>query len=138
MRFVKNFTQPGFQPKILHTKSACIATIKQYNCINIRNLGPFLFNYTKYVKIQQFKSKITLVHLCKLCKKKCCSPENLHSWHKFYTTAGRDGRDKSQLWGYPVVPIRYTCSQQMSPVIAFIKHYRLHIAVVAQKVKVQC
>ena len=23
--------------------------------------------------------------------------ENLHSWHKFYTTAGRDGRDKSQL-----------------------------------------
>ena len=24
--------------------------------------------------------------------------ENLHSWHKFYTTAGRDGRDKSQLW----------------------------------------
>ena len=21
----------------------------------------------------------------------------LHSWHKFYTTAGRDGRDKSQL-----------------------------------------
>ena len=23
--------------------------------------------------------------------------ENLHSWHKFYTTAGRDGRDKYQL-----------------------------------------
>ena len=23
--------------------------------------------------------------------------ENLHSWHKFYTTAGFDGRDKSQL-----------------------------------------
>ena len=23
--------------------------------------------------------------------------ENLHSCHKFYTTAGRDGRDKSQL-----------------------------------------
>ena len=22
---------------------------------------------------------------------------NLHSWYKFYTTAGRDGRDKSQL-----------------------------------------
>ena len=31
----------------------------------------------------------------------------------------------------PVVPIRYTFSQQMSPVIAF------DIAVVAQKVKVQ-
>ena len=26
--------------------------------------------------------------------------ENLHSWHKFYTTAGRDGRDKSQLCIY--------------------------------------
>ena len=25
--------------------------------------------------------------------------ENLHSWHKFYMTAGRDGRDKSQLCG---------------------------------------
>ena len=24
--------------------------------------------------------------------------KNLHSWQKFYTTAGRDGRDKSQLW----------------------------------------
>ena len=24
--------------------------------------------------------------------------KNLHSWHKFYTTAGRDGRDKSQLY----------------------------------------
>ena len=23
--------------------------------------------------------------------------ENLHSWHKLYTTAGRDGRDESQL-----------------------------------------
>ena len=24
--------------------------------------------------------------------------ENLHSWHKIYTTTGRDCRDKSQLW----------------------------------------
>ena len=24
--------------------------------------------------------------------------ENLHSWHKFYTTDGRDGRDKFQVW----------------------------------------
>ena len=24
--------------------------------------------------------------------------ENLHSWHKFYTIAGLDGHDKSQLW----------------------------------------
>ena len=31
--------------------------------------------------------------------------ENLHNWHKFYTTTGRDGRDKSQLW------INHNCSQ---------------------------
>ena len=24
--------------------------------------------------------------------------KNLHNWHKFYTIAGRDGRDKSHLW----------------------------------------
>ena len=24
--------------------------------------------------------------------------KNLHSWEKFYTTAGRDGRDKFQVW----------------------------------------
>ena len=24
--------------------------------------------------------------------------ENLHSWQKFYTTTGRDGRDKFQVW----------------------------------------
>ena len=24
--------------------------------------------------------------------------KNLHSWHKFYMIAGRNGRDKSQLW----------------------------------------
>ena len=28
--------------------------------------------------------------------------ENLHSWHEFYTTVGRDGRDKSQLWNSAV------------------------------------
>ena len=27
--------------------------------------------------------------------------ENLHRWNNFYTTAGRDGRDKSQLWWSP-------------------------------------
>ena len=29
--------------------------------------------------------------------------ENLHSWQKFYTTAGRDGRDKSQLCKCPMI-----------------------------------
>ena len=27
----------------------------------------------------------------------CCFWENLHRWQKFYTAAGRDGRDKSHL-----------------------------------------
>ena len=33
--------------------------------------------------------------------------ENLHSWHKFYTTAGRDGRDKSQLCHCPPVKVHH-------------------------------
>ena len=41
---------------------------------------------------------VNLELLRKFCKKKRYFLENLHSWHKFYTTAGRDGRDKSQLW----------------------------------------
>ena len=39
---------------------------------------------------------------CNICDSCVNFPENLHSWHKFYTTAGRDGRDKSQLWEVPI------------------------------------
>ena len=31
-------------------------------------------------------------------RKRVFFQKNLHSWHKSYTTAGRDGSDKSQLW----------------------------------------
>ena len=41
---------------------------------------------------------VNLVVLRKFCKKLCWVPGKIHSWHKFYTTAGHDGRDKSQLW----------------------------------------
>ena len=42
--------------------------------------------------------------MCKLAKyvRNCVVFwKNLHSWQKFYTTAGRDGRDKFQVWGCP-------------------------------------
>ena len=41
---------------------------------------------------------VNLVILASCARHHVDFPENLHSWHKFYTTAGRDGRDKSQLW----------------------------------------
>ena len=40
---------------------------------------------------------VNLLVLGKLCENWRCFWENLHSWHKFYPTAGRDGRDKPQL-----------------------------------------
>ena len=39
--------------------------------------------------------------MCKLAKyvRNCVvSGKKLHNWQKFYTTAGRDGRDKFQVW----------------------------------------
>ena len=58
--------------------------------------------------------------------------ENLHSWHKFHTTVGRDGRDKSQLctvsysgaawealegliWTAPVFPLLSEASRSPTP-----------------------
>ena len=71
MRFVKKFTRPDFHPKIftqlkVHALRLFLLTIKQCKCISIRNLGSFLFNYTKCVKNKQFKSKITL-SVCQFC-----------------------------------------------------------------------
>ena len=41
---------------------------------------------------------VNLVVIFKLCEKSFFLWKNLHIWQKLYTTAGRDGRDKSQLW----------------------------------------
>ena len=41
--------------------------------------------------------KIVLLREC--IKKHVVFWEYLHLWHKFYTAAGRDGRDKSHPWG---------------------------------------
>ena len=40
---------------------------------------------------------VNLELLRKFCKKKRYFLENLHSWHKFYVTAGCEGRDKFPL-----------------------------------------
>ena len=63
----------------------------------------FCSNLTECVNFQQFQCKITL-GVCKSFTSTKIMQEstfffrkNLHSWDKFYTTAGRDGRDKSQL-----------------------------------------
>ena len=50
-----------------------------------------------------FNSYEESLHLgvCKLAKyvRNCVIfRKNLHSWQKFYTTVGRDGRDKFQVW----------------------------------------
>ena len=53
-----------------------------------------IYKHTWYLSREprEFSCKFFLA-----CEKSRCFWENLHSWHKFYTTAGRDGRDKSQL-----------------------------------------
>ena len=49
---------------------------------------------------------VNLEVLRKVCEKSRFSRENLRSWYKFYTTVGRDGRDKSQLWfGHQIMMI---------------------------------
>ena len=53
-----------------------------------------------------FSAKIHLVcvNLANYARNRVVFRENLRSWHKFYTTAGRDGRDKFQLWALGLPP----------------------------------
>ena len=68
----------------VHALRLFLLTIKQCKFINVRNLGPFLFNYTKCVKIQQLRSKITL-GVYKFCSSTQIMQEKmLFSW-KIYT-----------------------------------------------------
>ena len=57
----KNLHDRILRLKILHTNSDALRlfllTIKQYKCINIRKLGPFLFNYTKCVRNSTLEEK---------------------------------------------------------------------------------
>ena len=63
--------------------------------------------------------------MCKLAKyvRNCVVFwKNLHSWQKFYTTAGRDGRDKFQVWVHtffqtirPADCVLFTCIDRNQP-----------------------
>ena len=64
--YMTGFSGRKFYTLIVHALRLFLLTIKQCKCINIRNLGPFLFSYTKCVKIQRFKSDSTLM-VCKFC-----------------------------------------------------------------------
>ena len=55
--------------------------------------------------------------MCKLAKyvRSCVVfLKTLHSWQEFYTTAGRDGRDKFQVWIMMSVMIGVVCTYVVS------------------------
>ena len=90
--------------RILHTENVYIESIfasnEQWKCIIISNLALFLLKLNKMCKF--FKSYEESLHLgaCKPVKyvrNYVVFWKNLHSWQKFYTTAGRGGRDKFQV-----------------------------------------
>ena len=83
---------------ILHTENALIETFfardKQRKCIIISNLALF------WLKLNSYYESLHL-GVCKLAKyvRNCVVFwKKLHSSQKFYTTAGRSGRDKFQVW----------------------------------------
>ena len=93
MRFVKQFTRPDFRTWDFTRKLRVFFTMEQRKWINMSNLSNLLLEFN-WVSVQNFNSlnvKSHLVLLWKFCKK------NVHIWLKFYTAAGCDGRDKSQL-----------------------------------------
>ena len=93
----KIYTTKFSDERILHTENALIETFfardKQRKCIIISNLALF------WLKLNSYYESLHL-GVCKLAKyvRNCVVFwKNLHSWQKFYTTAGRDGRDKFQV-----------------------------------------
>ena len=55
--YTTGFSGRKFYTLKVHALRLFLLTIKQCKCID---LGPFLFNYTKCVKIKRFKGKISL------------------------------------------------------------------------------
>ena len=68
--YTTGFSGRKFYTLKVHALRLFLLTIKQCKCINIRNLGP------KCVKIQRFKSKITL-GVCKFCLSKQIMQEKM-------------------------------------------------------------
>ena len=58
---------------------------------NFNSFGKSVCKLTKYMSKFNIFTQILLGNA--LLK-------NLHNWKQFYTTAGRDGRDKFQVWGF--------------------------------------
>ena len=66
-----------------------------------QQFGPLLVKLNKVCKFFNSYTESLQYGVCKLAKyvRNCVVFwKNLHSWQKFYTTAGRDGRDKFQVW----------------------------------------
>ena len=61
-------------------------------------MSQFSFKFNSMCKISTVKSHLACTFTKIMQENELFFWKNLHSWHKFYTTAGRDGRDKSQLW----------------------------------------
>ena len=76
------------------------ASNKQRKCIIISNLGLFWLKLDKMCNL--FNSCEESLHwgvwkFAKYVRNCVVFWKNLHSWQNFYTTAGRDGRDKFQV-----------------------------------------
>ena len=105
MKFVNKFTRPNFPAKEFYTLKTGIS-ILFLTAINKENASlsaiwlSFGKNWSKCVNSLTFMKKI-YIKVWKLAKyeRNCVFFwKNLHSWQNFYTTAGRDGRDKFQVW----------------------------------------
>ena len=102
MKFVKKFTRPNFQAKEFYTlktrkSSLFFASNKQRKCIIIINLALFWLKLNKICEFFNIYEESLHLGVCKLAKyERNCVVfwKTLHSWKEFYTTAGRDGRDK--------------------------------------------
>ena len=82
------------------------ASNKQRKCIIISNLGLFWLKLDKMCNL--FNSCEESLHwgvwkFAKYVRNCVVFWKNLHSWQNFYTTAGRDGRDKFQVWKWLIV-----------------------------------
>ena len=86
-----------FQYNFFYTKiHASGLSQKTCKCIDIKHFCHFWIGPNWIVKFQQFQNKITLVCV-NFVLLSVVFLKNLHSWHKFYMTAGRGSRDKLQL-----------------------------------------
>ena len=106
MRFVKKFTQSDFWARNLYTLKVrklrpFLLTMKQRKCIDISISSIFLLEMNWVCKnfhslsVKSHLLSVNLVLLCKFSRMRIFFRNNLHSWHKFYTTAGHN---KSQLY----------------------------------------